>query len=170
MDRCHTEMLLSRLLDGELTEQEQLRLDAHLRECVRCRELLSDLKAVEEQLHAVPLPSSADWQSRWRTVAEALSPPRPTVLGRVFAGRLRITIAAAACVLAVLVGLWTLRSMHTEVLPAWSATELASAGSLEVEIEQVEGAPEALFLVSGSGDTAVVWVADVQGAEAVPGI
>ena len=73
MDRCDNEALLSKSLDGELAAEEQPRLDAHLQECSRCRELLRDLKAVEQELRSVPLPSPADWQECWQAVARALT-------------------------------------------------------------------------------------------------
>ncbi len=181
MDRCDDEALLSKSLDGELTAEEQPRLDAHLQECARCRELLRDLKAVEQELRSVPLPSPADWQERWQAVARALTTrqkePREATskvevihLGPsrwLFGSRTRRVLSAAACVVALLVGGLVLRSL----VAGRSAMELASADSLEVEIEQGEGeGPGALFLVSADGEIAVVWVANGDAGRSVPGL
>ena len=181
MDRCDNEALLSKSLDGELTAEEQPRLDAHLQECSQCRELLRDLKAVEQELRSTPLPSPTDWQECWQAVARALTTkhkePREATskvevvhLGPsrwLFGNRTRWVLSAAACVLALLVGVLVLRSL----LPGLSMVELASADSLEVEIEQGEGeGPGALFLVSADGEIAVVWVANGDAGQSVPGI
>ena len=181
MDRCDNEALLSKSLDGELTAEEQSRLDAHLQECARCRELLRDLKAVEQGLRSVPLPSAADWQERWQAVARALTTKQeerreaPSKVEAIhlgpsrwlFGSRTRWVLSAAACVLALLVGVLVLRSL----LPGLSMVELASADSLEVEIEQGEGEePGALLVVSAYGDVAVVWVANGGAGQSLPGI
>jgi len=183
MDRCENEALLSRSLDGELTEEEQRRLQAHLQTCPGCRKMLSDLETMEEVLRSVPAPSSAQWQARWQAVAQAFTvgqtEPReaplpvgilPVELRRwLFDRRSRWALAVAACLLALLVGLWALQPMLPPGPSAsWSAVKLASADSLEVEIEQGEGGPAAVLLVSGDGEVAAVWVASEQPTSAAP--
>lgn len=184
MNSCENEALLSRSLDGELTQDEQRQLHAHLRECPGCRKMLSDLETMEEALGSAPAPSSGQWQARWQAVARALTvgallaaPPRlggaspaPTRLPRwLFDSRSRWAFAIAACLLALLVGLWALESMlPAGPSPDWSVVELASADSVEVEIEQGEGGPAAVLLVSADGEVAAVWVASEQPTSAAP--
>jgi len=181
MDRCDQEALLSKSLDGELTAEERPRLDTHLRECARCRELLRELEAVEQELRSVALPSPAEWQECWQAIARALTtePGEPAEATSkveavhlrpsrwLFGIRTRWVLSAAACVVALLVGGLVLRSLLT----GRSAMELASADSLEVEIEQGEGeGPGALFLVSADGEVAAVWVANGDAGQSGPGI
>ena len=183
MNSCENEALLSRSLDGELTQDEQRRLHAHLQECPGCRKMLSDLETMEEALRSAPAPSSGQWQARWQAVARALAvaqrQPReaplpaevlPLRLPRwLFDSRSRWALAIAACLLALLVGLWALESMlPAGPSPDWSVVELASADSVEVEIEQGEGGPAAVLLVSGDGEVAAVWVASEQPTSAAP--
>ena len=47
--RCHqAQRLINELLDGELQEQDQSQLQAHLASCAGCRELYEDLKTIKE--------------------------------------------------------------------------------------------------------------------------
>ncbi|MBC7349658.1 MAG: zf-HC2 domain-containing protein [Candidatus Aminicenantes bacterium] len=47
--RCHeAQRLINELLDGELREQDQSQLQAHLDSCRDCRELYEDLKAIKD--------------------------------------------------------------------------------------------------------------------------
>jgi predicted anti-sigma-YlaC factor YlaD len=48
----------SRRLDDELTELESTRLDAHLRRCPACRELVGQVAAITQELRRAPLESA----------------------------------------------------------------------------------------------------------------
>jgi predicted anti-sigma-YlaC factor YlaD len=49
----------SRRLDDELTELESTRLDAHLRRCPACRELVGQIAVITTELRRAPLESAA---------------------------------------------------------------------------------------------------------------
>lgn len=72
-------------LDGELSEIEATRLDAHLRRCAACREFAEHATAVTAELRATPLE---------RPAALTFQPSR----GHIRALRMHATTAAAAAV------------------------------------------------------------------------
>ena len=77
-------------LDGELSELEAARLDAHLRACADCRAYAEQVGAIAAQLRAAPL----------EPPAQPFALPRR----RVFSGlRLQAAVAAAAVAVAALV-------------------------------------------------------------------
>jgi predicted anti-sigma-YlaC factor YlaD len=80
----------SRRLDDELTELESTRLDAHLRRCPACRELVGQIAALTTELRRAPLESA--------TVA-IFTPRRRRALPA-----LRVPALAAAVVAAALIG------------------------------------------------------------------
>ena len=100
--------------------------------------------------------------------------------------RARWAVAVAAAVLALVVGLWALGT----ILSGWNAypspvvvapgsgpsvrgagaVALAPADALDVEIDQSQGEPGALLLVSADGKTAVVWVMSDQPGQSAPDI
>lgn len=198
MDRCEDEVLLSGLLDGELSQPDERRVRTHLRQCTRCRRLLDEMKSVERGLASVPTPGPARWQQRWLVVAGTLSrgetapggpgaeaPPAVRSARGEFrrwlsAPRSRWALAAAACLVALLAVLWALSPSRPRGAPravtagpsgsGWQAVELASADSVEVEIEPGEAGPGALLVLSPDGEVAFLWVAAEPPAPGVPDI
>jgi predicted anti-sigma-YlaC factor YlaD len=80
----------SRRLDDELTELESTRLDAHLRRCPACRELVGQIAVVTTELRRAPLESAA---------VTIFTPRRRRALPA-----LRVPALAAAVVAAALIG------------------------------------------------------------------
>jgi predicted anti-sigma-YlaC factor YlaD len=80
----------SRRLDDELTELESTRLDAHLRRCPACRELVGQIAAITTELRRAPLESAT---------VTIFTPRRRRALPA-----LRVPALAAAVVAAALVG------------------------------------------------------------------
>jgi predicted anti-sigma-YlaC factor YlaD len=80
----------SRRLDDELTELESTRLDAHLRRCPSCRELVAQIAAITDELRRAPLetPTISVFAPRRRRALPAL----------------RVQAAAAAVAAVALVG------------------------------------------------------------------
>jgi predicted anti-sigma-YlaC factor YlaD len=80
----------SRRLDDELTELESARLDAHLRRCPACRDLVGQIAAITEELRRAPLESAtvSVFTARRRRAVPAL----------------RVQAAAAAVAAAALIG------------------------------------------------------------------
>jgi anti-sigma factor RsiW len=194
-EKCEHAIWLSGFLDKELTEEEQCRLRQHLQECPQCQRLLGELETVERCLCTLPAPCPAAWEALWETVARRVAPEarasdrwaarfrcRVLAVRRWWSAgtRVRWAVAVAAAVLALLVGLWALGT----ILPGRNVgapgprpsglgagpVALAPADSLDVEIDQSEGEPGALLLVSADGKTAVVWVMSDQPSQAAPGI
>jgi len=188
MEHCEKESWLSGLLDSELTGAQRIELEAHLQQCARCRELLGEMRILKEGLRSVPLPEPAQWEARWRAVSRTLEPQErktPAVQPRwlrdsAVGTRSRWALALAACLLALLVGFRALRSMLPSERPIPGApTEgpsgplvvgLVAADSWEVEIDQSQGGPGAVLVVSADGEVAVVWVAGDQPDRPVPEI
>jgi anti-sigma factor RsiW len=196
MEECEHDAWLSGLLDGELTEEQQRQLRQHLQKCARCRKLLGELEAVEQGLGAVPTPAPVVWEALWQTVAQGVAGAsevrapevrwrwRAAVLSRLSAlrwwwaeTRPRWALAVAATVLALLVGVWALSSILSGAKPGprgpspsggLAPIALAPADALDVEIDQSEGQPGSLLLVSPDGKVAVVWVTSDQPTGAVP--
>jgi len=87
---------LSEYLDDELGAAERAAVDAHLRECERCRADLQDLAAVVARARA--LPDTPPAGNLWPGVEERLSTPRllrPTFSTRRFAFTMPQLIAAS---------------------------------------------------------------------------
>ncbi len=62
-DTHHVEELLSGYLDGELTQQENQRIQLHLQECEHCTGLLKDLRELQTRMGASSLGTTApDWR------------------------------------------------------------------------------------------------------------
>lgn len=188
MEECKHATWLSGLLDEELTEDQQRQLCQHLEQCAPCRELLRELKAMERELGTVAAPCPAVWEGLWQTVAQRIAGeaevrPRWSVGVLCRLSRLRqwcvksrpaLALAVAAGILALLAGVWALMSILPGAKPGPSGlgpkpVALAPADALDVEIEQSEGEPGALLLVSADGKVAVVWVMSDQPTQAAPG-
>ena len=80
----------SRRLDDELTELESTRLDAHLRRCPACRELVGQIAVITTELRRAPLESAG---------VTIFTPRRRRALPA-----LRVPALAAAVVAAALIG------------------------------------------------------------------
>ena len=188
MDACEKESWLSGLLDGELGEAQRQELEGHLKVCAGCRQLLQELRVVEKGLDSVPLPEPDQWRTRWQNVLQAFAEAtRPSLRAqtlslrdRVLGRRARWALALAACLLALVAGGLVVRALLPEeglrprpvVRPQAAAPpiELASAEAWEVELDQSEGAPGAVLLISGDGEVAVLWVSVEESPPSTPGI
>ncbi len=73
-ERCPTgfdERLISAFLDGELTQADGQRVRVHLEDCVHCRRLYDDLRAIREAAMTTrfTVPPDDQWDERPRTAA-----------------------------------------------------------------------------------------------------
>ncbi len=66
--------LLMGYLDHELTEMETSRFEAHLKECVECRQELSEFQRLKEVTHSMRLamPDDRYWEDYWSHVYNRL--------------------------------------------------------------------------------------------------
>lgn len=73
----HIEVLISGLLDGELTQQQQQQVHVHLASCQACREQLADMQSLSHAMRKQPLTTqdtqllqqlTRDQPSRWGIV------------------------------------------------------------------------------------------------------
>jgi len=79
----------SRRLDDELTELESTRLDAHLRRCPACRELVGQIASITNELRRAPLESAA---------VAVFTPRRRRALPALRVPALAAAVAAAALI------------------------------------------------------------------------
>ncbi|GAB4236260.1 MAG: hypothetical protein Kow00109_09750 [Acidobacteriota bacterium] len=73
MIRCEEiEVLLSGYLDGELTQQQSQRVELHLAECERCRQVLEELQEARRAAASLVLPEPAEreWKQMEATILE----------------------------------------------------------------------------------------------------
>lgn len=56
---CPADLILNRLLDGELTPAEAHAAEAHVRQCPQCAARLAELRMVGDVLRDAPLPAPA---------------------------------------------------------------------------------------------------------------
>jgi anti-sigma factor RsiW len=116
---------LSEYLDGELTEGERASVEAHLKECRECTDVLNDLKRVVARAQASAgesRPPQADlWPGVARRIESVRQPRRVTLtLGQ---------IAAAAVVVAAVSGgvVWRVARTETARPVQQAATEASPA-------------------------------------------
>src|SRR5262245_65531866 len=99
----HFDLELQDLLDGRLRPEEDARVQAHLRVCERCRNLLEDLRRGRElarRLEAVPVPR--ELHDRLKAALDGAIPSEPrSLLAR--RGFLAAMGAAAAAAIAAVV-------------------------------------------------------------------
>ena len=77
MTHALEEEILGAYLDGELGPAQQAAIEAHLEACPRCRQVLSELRALHEMLDAWPAPASLPAQdAAFRLESLASLPPR----------------------------------------------------------------------------------------------
>lgn len=108
-------------LDGELSELDEVRLDAHLRGCAECRAYAEELAAVTAALRAAALE---------RPEAAVFLPRR----GRLQPIRVRTVAAAAALVAAAAGSSFALgRELGTSRVPTQTATTAADVVSLQAD-------------------------------------
>jgi len=73
---CDDEMraLVSAHVDGELTPDQQKRLEAHLAECEACRRELADMQALKQELDMIKFtePTDKEFQRYWSGVYNRL--------------------------------------------------------------------------------------------------
>jgi hypothetical protein len=125
MSTCPKDDDLVRLVDGALVPEAAGRVEAHLAECVRCRDAARTLRQIVEDVSSAP-PIRLDVPAHVSAVMARLDRPaaKATRVSRawVVAGAL----AAAAC-LALVVGTW---GRGTD---AWQARGGAAAGGASLE-------------------------------------
>jgi len=154
-DHDELHRLLGGYLLGGLDEADTERLDAHLRDCDRCREELDRLAAVPELLRRLPDAERAEPGTTSAPVSMSARPSQENIDGllrRMRADRFRQSrkagvrwLAAAAVVLvAVAVGISVVRGNREDRQP----TVLPSPGLVTAQFEPAQG--------SGMGGQAVL--------------
>ena len=93
----HGGELLSAYLDGELSEDEEIRLVDHLERCAACRMDLADTQAARAAVRALPIIEAPTW----------LRPADPTPIEMVRRHPAAAIAAAAAAILVVVIGVAT---------------------------------------------------------------
>src|SRR5688500_15403307 len=118
----HVTDRLSDYIDGELDMREEAQVEQHLAECVQCREVVTELRAVVAR--AASLPDSAPAQDLWTGIAPRLRAFRSPARRR-FSFTLP-QLAAAGIALMVLSGgmVWVANSSQRAALPSLDAGEV----------------------------------------------
>ena len=160
---CHkAEELLSRALDGEVSAEERVALDAHVASCANCRALREEWSQYSAILRDQKIEPAQTAEALWADVQRAIRLQGEQPAGDalpVFGWRLRW---AGVMIVAVLLGmsafgLWRLRQ---------PGPETAQADERSVEVEFVEtdvpGASPMVYQDEESGWT-VIWVAGMEG-------
>lgn len=154
---------LSDYLDGELSPDEQAAVDAHLRECAACTEVLNDLKRVIARAQGIEArPPQGDL---WRGIAERIdvapvqaTPFRAPARARRFAFTMPQLAAASLTIAAMSGGLaWFVAQRAAS--PAQATQTARAAGEVRT------GAPVASLAPDTSGEPAdveTVSLADAQ--------
>lgn len=159
---CHqAEELLSRALDGELSQEHLAALDAHVASCASCRALRDEWSKYSGMLRDQSIEPAQTAEALWADVQRAIrlqgDHPEDDALP-VFGWRLRW---AGVMIVAVLLGmsafgLWRLRQ---------PGQETAQVNERSVEVEFVEtdvpGASPMVYQDEESGWT-VIWVAGME--------
>lgn len=116
----------SRRLDGELSELESARLDAHLRRCSACRELTEQSAAIVAQLRHAPLetPNVAVFAPRRR---------RPASMSRLQAAAAVLAVVAAGSSFALGQVVGSGSSAPAPTAAVTTPTDLGPAGQDEIE-------------------------------------
>ena len=113
---------LSDSVDGTLDPSKQAELDAHLRGCTECRELLSDL--TEIRAAAATLDRLTPSPDMWKAIAAKIDPPRRAGISS------WVQLAAAAALLMMLgAAAWFGLSTRPAPTGSESIAELARAAS-----------------------------------------
>jgi predicted anti-sigma-YlaC factor YlaD len=115
----------SRRLDGELSELEATRLDAHLRRCPACREFAAETAAIAGRLRRAPLerPTAPTFEPRRR---------RPASMPRLQAAAAVLAVVAAGSSFA----LGRVVAQQGEPKPTVVATPTDLGSARQDEIEQ----------------------------------
>ena len=164
----HPDELLSASLTGDLTAEEQARLDRHLAECARCRDELDAFAADRRALGSMRTPPAPrDLEARVRAGIEQPGSRRTWFVG--LAGSVA-TVAAAIAVVALIGRLSN--EPGSSPSPAPSGSEVASPSTVEQTPEPSVAAgflaPGDLgyFILSGDvGNQQLVFHNDRTGAE-----
>jgi hypothetical protein len=166
----HPDELLSASLSGDLSDEEQARLDRHLAECSRCRDELDALSADRRALSSMQTPRAPrDLEARVRAGIEQPSSRRTWIVGL---GASVATVVAAIAVVALLGRLPNEPGSSPSPVP--SGSEIASPSIVEPTPEPSVAAaflaPSDLgyFILSGDvGAQQLVFHNDRTGAEIV---
>lgn len=94
----HPSDQLTAYVDGELTLEEAAEIAAHLAECAHCREVVSDLRAVQTLLRSLPEPSP-DPSLLLRTKVRLESTQKPGLPRWLIAGAVALAVAAFVALL-----------------------------------------------------------------------
>jgi len=108
---------LAAFFDGELSPEEYRIVEAHVRTCARCRQVLDDMVLVQKGLRALAVPEPPEdlWYRIDRTPA-ALRRMRPV---RELRRRARAVVAASVALLAVALSVLALLTQDRGQVPAW---------------------------------------------------
>ncbi len=150
------ENMLAAFMDDELADNERQRVEAHLKTCAACRELLAELKETNELVMSAADYSdqAVDFEKMWENIQSEvnLSPSfsdRIVDLWRHFKERFKLppavwipsTVGAMAVVLMII-----LLPMHTNNPPPLvSSVEEVSAGSGQVVMLQTAASGQPLI-------------------------
>ncbi len=104
MEHFEYELLISCLLDGEITPQEKEKLDAHLSRCPECAALLEELRADGEELRALsPEPPKALLEGVMREIVpEKQEKKKAKILSFRYIAAAAAAVAVIICAAAVL--------------------------------------------------------------------
>lgn len=144
--------LISGMLDGALTTEEQAKLDAHLAQCPDCQALVRDLQAVNGDLSELaPVPEGFADRVMQSVAQQKQDAPELQVVPRQKDSKkrhrllLRIGALAACCVLVIGMSRFVLEFMHC-------GSADPSAGNNETAAADQN--------VSGEGAEATLWYGD----------
>ncbi len=154
-DEHHPREQLSALLDGELAPDERGALEAHLRGCADCRDLLAGLRVVARAAageEPPPVPRGLEGRIAWRVrgaAAEARRhPARPW-----WRARVPLTAAATLAVFGIVAGVW------------WSEHGRLAAPSIEVGSRPSAPAESAVVPAQEKGKDSGTATSSAGGAE-----
>ena len=131
MSDCQYTDRMSSYLDSELPPDESTAIESHLRECPACAEQLDHLRRIRSFLHAGRMPETPPEALRRAHLQCGALPTRSVMRLAV-----RLTLAAAAVLLACLGWLWRgdARSLpQADSEPTWASAAVAYPAERDAE-------------------------------------